>query len=339
MTVILRLQPKTHHNGVERLLRVWLSPGQANGGLESWPSDFSDNIIPAPCHSHNDYWRKVPLYEAISAGCIGIEADLWLTNLTNLTNLTIYNNELYVGHDRLSLRPDRTFTNLYIKPLLEILEHQNTPELKTSNAQEGRNIGGSQLISARGVYSSSSDTSLILMLDLKTDATRTWPLIHTLLEPLRKRDWLTYWSNETGVVSRPVTVVGSGLTEFEIVTANTTHRDIFFDAPLDHIEDSKYTRNNSVYASTSLRAAVGSALLGRLSDAQARLISAKASTASEKGLLARYWDTPSWPIMYRNRVWSQLVALGVGVLSVDDLAAAAYWDWTMCTIGGITLCG
>jgi hypothetical protein len=34
--------------------------------------------VPVGCHSHNDYWRRVPLYSALQAGCIGVEADVWL---------------------------------------------------------------------------------------------------------------------------------------------------------------------------------------------------------------------------------------------------------------------
>lgn len=29
-------------------------------------------------HSHNDYWRDVPVYEALSHGVRSIEADVWL---------------------------------------------------------------------------------------------------------------------------------------------------------------------------------------------------------------------------------------------------------------------
>ena len=29
-------------------------------------------------HSHNDYWRDVPLYSALANGVRSIEADVWL---------------------------------------------------------------------------------------------------------------------------------------------------------------------------------------------------------------------------------------------------------------------
>ena len=48
-----------------------------------WRSDIdqlTSDVHPFMCHSHNDYWRREPLYQAIHAGCTGVEADVWLLN-------------------------------------------------------------------------------------------------------------------------------------------------------------------------------------------------------------------------------------------------------------------
>jgi hypothetical protein len=45
--------------------------------------------------------------------------------------------------------------------------------------------------------------------------------------------------------------------------------------------------------------------------------------AHARGIGVRYWDTPMWPISVRNAVWGELVGLGVDLLNVDDLKAAA----------------
>jgi len=65
-------------------------------------------------HSHNDYWRDVPLYTALSYGVVSVEADVWLVNGT-----------LYIGHEVQALTPNRTFDGLYIQPLVQILRNAN----------------------------------------------------------------------------------------------------------------------------------------------------------------------------------------------------------------------
>ena len=91
----------------------WGEPGHIGEGLADYLTDATRNILPIPCHSHNDYWRRVPLLEAIRFGCTSVEADVWLFE---------GHEELYVGHNTASLTPNRTFTNLYVDPLVELLD-------------------------------------------------------------------------------------------------------------------------------------------------------------------------------------------------------------------------
>ncbi|KAL8947372.1 MAG: hypothetical protein Q9222_006338 [Ikaeria aurantiellina] len=73
-----------HHSpkytsGAELIRSRWALPSPSTQqALTTWPTDFSRDITPIPCHSHNDYWRRVPLYDALAAGCTGVEADVWL---------------------------------------------------------------------------------------------------------------------------------------------------------------------------------------------------------------------------------------------------------------------
>ena len=61
-------------------------------------------------HSHNDYERLRPLYDALEAGLDSVEADIFLEN-----------GQLLVAHDRKDLKPERTLDKLYLEPL------QNAP--------------------------------------------------------------------------------------------------------------------------------------------------------------------------------------------------------------------
>lgn len=318
-------------NGVDRLIAVWGKPGQIGEGLSSWPTDFSRGINPIPCHSHNDYWRRVPLYSAISAGCIGVEADIWL-----------YKDELYVGHNTASLTRNRTLNNLYINPLIDILSHQNPTT--SFHPQEDTGLAG--------VFDTSPSQFLVLLIDFKTTGEALWPRLLSALQPLRERNYLTH-INGTQIIHGPITVVGTGNTPFNLVASNESnpHLDVFFDAPLDEMwatnsgsetgngldrnggvrssqtASESYTAMNSYYASVSFQDVFGQLSGGRFSDKQMATLRGQILGAQKRGLKARYWDLPYWPISLRNHVWDVLVTEGIDLLNVDDLKGATERDW------------
>ncbi|KAI4243138.1 MAG: hypothetical protein LQ352_007098, partial [Teloschistes flavicans] len=103
--VLLGLEiPRHSHrvtSGVELIVSRWgLPSSSAQKDLTNWPNQFTHDVTPIPCHSHNDYWRRVPLYDALAAGCTGVEADVWLDPTKP--------NDLFVGHTQKSLTPVRT---------------------------------------------------------------------------------------------------------------------------------------------------------------------------------------------------------------------------------------
>lgn len=325
-------------------LANWGAPGTGTEGLTWYPTDFTKDILPIPCHSHNDYWRPVPLFSALRAGCTGVEADVWL-----------YNDDLFVGHNRASLAHNRTFQSLYVNPLVKILEQQN-PHTEYYNG------------TANGVYDEEPERTLVLLIDVKTGGADTLPWIVKQLQPLRERGWLSHVEN--GVVQqRPITVVGTGNTPFDLVTANSTYRDVFFDAPLelmwepltisasangdspsDDINESTlptpstpavdagqgmtgitasstFDSTNSYYASVAFQKSVGRLWRGKVTPKQLKIIRGQVRGAHRRGLKVRYWDLPSWPISLRNHVWDVLVKEGVDMLNVDDLKGVSKMVW------------
>ncbi|XDG01705.1 hypothetical protein ABKA04_001320 [Annulohypoxylon sp. FPYF3050] len=297
----------------DKIFGNWGKPGTGTEGLAWYPTDFLRDVLPIQCHSHNDYWRKVPLFSALHAGCIGVEADVWLFE---------NDPELYVGHDTAALTPNRTFQSLYVNPLVELLNRTN-PQTKFYND------------SRRGVFDYDPEQTVILLVDFKTDGTELWPHVLTQLEPLRSRGWLTYF--EDGAVNkRQVTVVGTGNTPFDLVVKNSTYRDVFFDAPLadmwedpdapDSNDDITYNETNSLYASTSFGETVGHIII-HFSDDQLRTIRGQIKGAHRRGLKVRYWDTPGWPVGIRNHVWHTLMEEGADILNVDDLRSASRKGW------------
>ncbi|KAL9629456.1 MAG: hypothetical protein Q9164_006873 [Protoblastenia rupestris] len=302
------------HNGFQEIASNWVEPDSPNSGFANWPDNLSGGIQLVPVHSHNDYVRRVPLFDALAVGCESVEADIWLQD-----------NDLLVGHSEDSLKKERTLRSLYIDPLTRVLEQQN----------KGRPTAAT----ATGVFDSSPSTSLILLIDMKSDGLAIWSVLSAQLEPLREKGLLTI-HNGSALIPGPITVVGTGNTPFDLVL-NMTTRDIFFDAPLTSLSLSIYNATNSYYASSSLGAAVGKTWFGRLSSMQLRTVEAQTQSARDVGLKPRYWDTPTWPIGWRNRIWSDLVTHGIGeggFLNADDVVSASRWDWSWCSVLGVSVC-
>ncbi|PGH13267.1 hypothetical protein AJ80_06377 [Polytolypa hystricis UAMH7299] len=349
---------------VEWFVDRWGQPGRPTDPLAHWPTDMLADVTPVACHSHNDYWRRVPLFSALEAGCISVEADVWL-----------FDDDLYVGHTTSSLTVNRTLSNLYINPLLEILSNQNPtthfhPSLDTP---------------PNGVFDTDPSQSLVLLVDFKAKGKAIWPYLIRQLSPLRDRGYLTHF-NGTSIIQRPITVVATGDAPFDLVVANRNYRDVFFDAPLGdltgfgkghaatsapHLVDDDdeeldldgihlsasgfrpsrislrmgnskskldtqkkpapdpaiYDQSNSFYASVSFKRSIGFPWGFHLSSNQLETIRAQVNAAHARGLKVRYWSIPSWPRSLRNHLWAALVREGVDILNVDDLRAATRQDW------------
>ncbi|KAF5356011.1 hypothetical protein D9756_003833 [Leucocoprinus leucothites] len=273
--------------------------------LLQYPTQLTQNIVPKPIHSHNDYWRDVPLLTAVSLGVASVEADVWLVN-----------GQLFVGHEPAALAKQRTFDSLYIQPLVDMLDRQNPKNPFTDAAN---------LTAPNGLFDTSSGTPLQLLVDIKTDGKEAMPFILRALRPLRSKGYLTTFEN--GVLKpSTVTVVGTGNTPLDSVLA-LEPRDYFFDAPLTGLgrnpANATWSRNISPIASTDYEVAVGWDGINDITDAQRQTIGNLINTAHSLGIKARFWDTPGWPIFARNKVWQQLLDSGADWLNADDLEAAS----------------
>jgi hypothetical protein len=292
-------------------------------------------VNPIRCHSHNDYWRHVPLHSALSAGCISVEVDVWP-----------WRDQILVGHSRFTVLAG-SLDSLYLGPLVEMLDLNNR-----GKAHWPGSPGGDEDDEIVGVFANDPKQSLVLLIDSKSSGDTLWPLLSEALIPLRERGYLTHFDGSgVGIVSRPVTVVASGDISFENVVSNTTYRDIFYDAPLEDLSqfpienpvlktstmpqqqngqltDSPFNPTNSYYASADFRKVIGSLDLGRLSEWQLQKLRGQVHAAHELGLKVRYWGNPSWPIGLRNHIWNVFIHEGVDVINTDDLRGATREVWT-----------
>jgi hypothetical protein len=114
----------------------------------SAPGDTAPAVL-SRAHSHNDYLRERPLFDALDAGFCSVEADVFPVDGT-----------LLVAHDRSGLRADRDLDSLYLAPLFE--RH-----------------------CAQGAIHAGSDGDFTLLVDIKADAELAYSLLRALLEPYR----------------------------------------------------------------------------------------------------------------------------------------------------------
>lgn len=282
-------------------LQKILSNAQS-GSLYTYPTDLTQGIIPKNLHSHNDYWRPQPFYSALSVGAISVEADVWL-----------YNGTLHVGHEESALTAARTLDSLYIQPILSVLRAQNPNSSYVTGDAPTKN----------GVFDASSGQTLYLFVDMKTSGEDTFPAVVQALEPLRAAGYLTTF-NGTSTTTGPVTVIGTGNTPLNLVTAQQP-RDVFYDAPLAALSTTaqNITSDISPIASTAFSGQFGTVRNGTLNSTMLEKLDGQISVATERGIGTRYWDQPNWPVSNRDAIWRLLWSRGVTLINVDDLEGAA----------------
>jgi len=286
--------------------------------------DFIHNAAPVSVHSHNDYDREIPVFEALASGCISIEADIHL-----------HKDELLVGHSSLGLRGENTLRSMYLEPLQRMIGAQN----------EYTKIEDDDWT---GIFNRAPKQTIVLLVDHKTAGIETFDELERQLQPLRDLGYLTFW-NGTSRVMRPLTIVASGEAPFEsVLNLSSIHRDIFWDARLERLVSINdnfdtepptygYNVSNTYYASTRwqnarLWPAYHSPALNRTKPtAQMKDLEAShIEQAKVRGLVSRYWDTPSGPANLQEIVWRVQLERQVGILNMDDMsvvrARASGWS-------------
>lgn len=278
---------------------------QAGTGNYTYPTSLTQGIIPKPLHSHNDYWRPVPFYSALSAGAISVEADVWLVDGT-----------LYVGHEQSALTSNRTLDSLYIQPILSVLHAQNP------------NTTFAPFKTRNGVFDTSNGQTLYLWIDVKTDGVSTFAQVVKALQPLRDAGFLTTFDG-TLLNPGPVTVIGTGNTPLNSVLG-VAPRDYFWDAPIATLNSTAYdniTREVSPFASGDFGSIFGDVRAKSLTVSQLETLKRQIKVAHDRFIGVRYWDQPGWPVGTRNAIWRTLWDNGADLLNVDDVEAAAkFWD-------------
>jgi hypothetical protein len=261
-----------------------------------------------PIHSHNDYWRKRPLLDALSTGCKSVEADVWSMPGED---------DLFVGHRWIALNNFNTLESLYTGPLSLLLDSVNT---------EGSKFG---------IFDSDPEEALLLYIDVKNDPEKVFGLLQNHLQPFMEKGYLTTYNTETQQWSKgPLTVIASGDVPVAQISAMTL-RNVFIDAPLadlnllvtqlHELNNTEPISSLSIMSSASLRAIAGSKgkSQGGLTTSEKESLKRAIDNAHDLGIQSRVWETPAWPLEQRDQVWRDLLKLGVDMINADDLQGAA----------------
>jgi hypothetical protein len=135
-------------------------------------------------HSHNDYLRERPLFDALDRGFCSVEADIFLVD-----------GELLVAHDRDKCVPDRTLKALYLQPLWNRFQ----------------TLGGIQ----------SEATPFTLLIDIKTDGESVFALLD---QQLAAYDAMLTQFTDTTTTPGAVTVIISGDRPVESILKSNPRR-------------------------------------------------------------------------------------------------------------------
>lgn len=158
---------------------------------QSFAQDF---IILPNGHSHNDYTRERPLYDALKYGFTSIEVDVYW-----------YGGRMVVTHDDKNLEEKPTIQELYLDPLQQIISDNGGQVYKDNPVQ------------------------LVLMVDLKSDKVATY---HALKEIFPSYLNMIEWYNADQIIAGPVKIVLTGGPPIDIIQ-NESNRYFSVDGTVD----------------------------------------------------------------------------------------------------------
>jgi glycerophosphoryl diester phosphodiesterase len=227
-------------------------------------------------HSHNDYEQKRPLEHALELGFTSIEVDVFCIK-----------GELYVAHTRpVILKKKKTLRKMYLEPLKRRIE-----------------ANGGQVYKGY-------DQSLLLMIDIKTDAEKTYKVLRKQLKAYE--NILTKTKKMVNIHEvKAVTVFLSGNRPIETVRAETV-RLCGIDGRPDDLQKN-YASNlmpviSQRYSKIIKWNGKGKTKPNRL------VLHQLVREAHQQGKKVRLWASPE-----NEKVWKFLREAGVDLINTDEL--------------------
>jgi hypothetical protein len=225
--------------------------------------------------AHNDYRHKHPLHDALDNGFTNIEADIFLKN-----------NKLIVAHVFPYFKGKRTLENLYFRPLSERIAENN------------------------GQVYANYNKPVILMIDIKTDASNTYEVLKPLLE--KYSSMLTRFEDGK-IIYGAVTVVLSGHKPYDMI-GNEQNRLAFIDEDLRKVSRDSTMSNMFTMASCKYSRMLRWDGKGIFPIAERNRLCTFVAMAHRMGEKVRLWASPD-----RKAVWDELLKCGVDLINTDRL--------------------
>lgn len=230
--------------------------------------------FPLPqAHAHNDYHHERPLLDALAQGFCSVEADIFLVD-----------GKLLVGHLPRELVRERTLESLYLVPLAE-------------------------RVRAHGGRVFPDGPSVTLLIDIKTNGSATWRVLHNSLS--QYGEMLTRVENGR-VVEGAVTVVVSGDRPFEQV-AETSPRYAGLDGRLSDVDTEMPVHLMPLISDHWFRHFRWNGE-GPMSEEEREKLQGIVKQVHASGRRLRFWATPD-----NRSMWGELHAAGVDLINTDDL--------------------
>lgn len=223
-------------------------------------------------HAHNDYKHKHPLSDALSKGFTSIEADVFLIH-----------DQLVVDHTYPLIKRNKNFEELYLKPLWEACKKNN------------------------GKVYANDNSSIILLVDIKSDASKTYDHLKVLLD--RYASILSSYQN--GVFTQgAITIILSGNKPYEKLMADSS-RYMFID---ENLFSCNKALNVCPLASTKYSNLLSWNGKGEVKTTEKENLIRYVTAAHAQGKKVRLWASPE-----NKTVWELLLECGVDLINTDEL--------------------
>lgn len=277
-----------------------------------------------PIHSHNDYTRPVPLFDALAHGIKSVEADVWAfphalspsskteTETTKPKVKRMTNDQLYVAHTESAIKDNWTLNSLYLDPIFALLDQANNNQT-----------------SDKGVFMQDPEETLYLFIDCKNLAADIFPLLLTHFKRFVDKNYLTYYDNDKkDWVMGPLTVVITGNLP-EIQVKSMPVRYFTLDGKLTDFKTDKSSladvKTYSIVGSCDLMDLLGSISYQVLpfSDGDKKKLKTTIDTAHKYDIMTRFWGNVNWLNSLRDSEDNVMYNLGTDLLNIDDLSISS----------------
>lgn len=227
-------------------------------------------------HSHNDYMQDAPLFDALDNGMKSIEIDVCLDG-----------NNLKVSHDPLMLNLKKTLEEQYLDPLREWIK-----------------------LSGGNVYQNDT-TPVVLMIDLKGNGRKSYPVLHRILS--NYEDIITVYY-EDSIKKGPLEICVSGSKPYDLISKEkiryvtidgNINSDVYSEMPptiLQRVSDpwGKFFKWRGI---------------GKMPDKQKKMLHELVNNAHKYNREIRFYAAGN-----NKNLWKELLDAGVDWINVDKLS-------------------